>query len=395
MIYDLLKGRLNVSPMIRRTAEILAYYVLTIGIFASLVYAIAPPAGHDADWNSGWEARDAVDNPPATQPTPAPIVRTILPNENLVAIINAATSGENFKLVAGQTYTVLPAQVSTKVPWNLDATGATVNWTVPPTVATACVRAGYPGVHVAGGTWKTNAIFVEVLAANFQLTDATIVDGATKAVDIEKFGASSGAGAIISGNTFGKTNSVTLYDSESDIQVLKNTFAGSVGEVPIRIDCDGKGVSPTGFSIKGNTIHTVGGANLKGAEIRQGSGEVSGNTFHDYLRVGQGTATAANQFCTVAISGNNWPALPPTSIQQHLMLMAGVTATVTNNDFMVDATMETASISAPTAVTFSGNRRHISAAGVVPRPQLWNPANNRAGGVPVDGGGNVVMPFGK
>jgi hypothetical protein len=389
-----------------------------------ITVSIPTPAGHDADWDEGFvagvaAARGATGISATASPgtpslgvgtgagtTPVAIagltIRTVQPDENLVAILNAAVDGQQFRLVAGATYTPVPLQVAPKArDWALDATGATIDWTLPPSVATACFRLGYNGVTITGGTWKTNAVFVEVLAQGCQFTASTILDGATSAVKIDAFGGNSGAGAIVQGNSIGITASVSIYSTQP-CQIRGNTLAGSIGEVPLRIDCDGAGVSPSNVIIDGNTLRSIAAqssattdaANMKGAaELRElGTGcQFTNNTVFDYVRVGQGSASAPTQFANgLLISGNNWPTLPPTNVQEHLMLMAGVTADVESNDFLVNAIMQVASVSAPTAIAFKGNRRHPCAPGIVPRPQLWDPVNNRAGGIPVDAGGNVV-----
>jgi hypothetical protein len=363
------------------------------------------------DYETALAAVPPVVTPPVIPPTPpvappAPPVIVVGPspypvqivqqNENLPALIGAATASVCFRLAPGPWN--IFGQAAPKIGHlQLDASAAVLHWTLPtggPADPAFCIRAAQPGIEVFGGEWHTPATPIEILADGCTFRNATIADGATRAVTIESFQNSyHGTNATIARLKVGKTNSVSIFCSESGAKVTGNILAGSMGEVSLRFSPNGTtNLSPDDVVIDGNTINSA-GTNDKGAvELRQLGKrcKFTGNTLDDYLRVGQGSATSPSIFADgLLIQGNHWPTLHKT-IPLHLMLMAGVTALVTDNDFLVDAVMQTASISAPTAITFAGNRRHCPV-GVTPRAQLWNPANNRPGGVPIDGGGNVVV----
>jgi hypothetical protein len=243
--------------------------------------------------------------------------------------------------------------------------------------------------------WTTNAVLVEMFAP-CTVRDLTLMPGATQAVKIDEQFGLAGAGSVVRSCSFGTTSSVTVFSTQP-CTIHGNLFGGSVGEVPLRIDCTNPGgVSPSNVIMTNNTIHSVGGKNQKGCvELRQlGTGcQLTGNTFFDYVRVGQGTATSRTEFANgLLVEGNAWPQLPPT-VPLDLLLMSGITTVVKDNDFLVNATMQTADIGGESEVTFTGNRRHPSAAGVTPRPDLWDPATVPASSEVTDGGGNVVVPF--
>jgi hypothetical protein len=343
---------------------------------------------------------------PAPAPAPAPDVTTILPSEDAPAILNAAKANQQFRLVPGARYTFPSVQVSPPVSgWSLDATGATITWTIVKAADSpqACFRLATPGAKVVGGTWTTNAVFVEMFnAATVQ--GVTLTDNATQAVKIDEQFANKGAGGVVTGCTFGLTNSVTVYVTQP-CTVSDNTFAGSYGEVSFRADSTNGNVSPNDVLFVGNSVHSA-GTNGKGcAELRQlGTGcQFTGNTLFDYVRVGQGSATSKTQSVGgLIMKGNRWSNLPVAATNTtyekdeiDLLLMSGITVVVEDNDFLVDAKTEVASHGAESMLTFTGNRRHLSAPGIKPWPDLYDPNTIPATCTLVDGGGNVVLPFGQ
>lgn len=319
-----------------------------------------PP--HSPEYAAGWNERTAVTNPaqlqgwrdadvatiaaqsapPPVQPPPVtpPVIivggttRTIQPGENVVGILNAAVAHQAYKLVAGQVYNLPGVQVANKtVEWSLDATGAVVRWTLPtehPTDPKTCFKLAASGAKFIGGTWTTNAALFGLYAAT-TIQGLTLTDGSTQFAKCDEQFGQGGAGTIIEDCTIGVCNSVGVFSTQA-ISILRNKFAGSIGEVSVRVDCTNPGmVSPNDVVIDSNIIHAA-GTNQKGAVELRVLGvrnKLTRNTLYDYVRGGQdGMTTAGQSIGELLIDQNTF--VGPGGLPENLMIKNGVITIGTN-----------------------------------------------------------------
>lgn len=347
--------------------------------------------------------------PAAPAPTPAPPppavaagVVVIHPTDNFNLILRTQKGPGKFQLVPGATYN-WQYPLLTSAPYTLDGQGATVQFNTAavgnPTTLFHFSQANtvVSNLHVqAIGTTNSGCVVFRSYAANCIVEGVTVSDGFDTAI----FTDVNGVGNTFSNLAIGKTISVSAYITASGTKLSYVTAAGSEAETVFRVDLATNKVAPENVSIDHCTITTVGGTNLKGAMEWRVAGigcSFTNNIVHDYMRVGQNAPApgggAGSIIGGITIQNNTWSNLPPTSVKNHLMLIAGVVAIVNQNDFIVDGTMQTASVAGPSSYTFTNNRRHPNAAGVTPRPDLYDKSTVPAD-VSIIDNGNIVVAYG-
>lgn len=304
---------------------------------------------------------------------PAPAIITVKPTDNIQTIVAALKGGEALQLVPGGNYT-WQGPVAWKVPnVSFNFSGATITFTMKPNW-NMCFQVQGAGTKLYSGTFKvaanTQYCLFRVYADGVTISGNKIGNGFCNALITDH----GGTNCSFVSNVVGLTNSCSVFLTQDGGTLNGNVFAGSIGEATLRIDriltTDPNGAN---ISIIGNAIRSVAGSNLKGiCEWRQaGAGcSFTSNFCYDYVRIGQDYQTTTNgSIGNVAVSNNTWMQLPPTSVNEHLMLKNG-TVTVVGNIFPVNASTQVAYGSGHVDVTFSKNTLKLTASGVKPKPSI-------------------------
>ena len=298
-----------------------------------------------------------------------PVVRVIQPHENIPTILNAATPGEHFALVAGQHYDS-NGQINPKAGgWSLNGNGAHVSIKLPAGTR-AWIRDEQPNVTIANLNLQGNGVTAfGIYAEKFSVSDCTIASGMVTILDVEPGGTHCTATRI----NAGRTASCTAYTCESYTTIDGWSAAGSDNEATFR-QSPANGVTPTGLTIQ-NCEVWGGGANKGAIEVRQGlNSTLKNNRFHDYIRLSQSPAESVGQYVhTALLTGNTWDHPLPGRLQIHLLFEPGCDAVVSGNTFAVDATMQVSLLAPFDQVTFANNTRQMTTPGK-PRPTLWGAA---------------------
>lgn len=334
---------------------------------------------------------------PAQPPVPPASDRVIVkPTDDFAAILKSIKAYTKFQFVANASYT-LKTPLTAPFGYSLDANNAAVGF-IPAAGTSSLFRIEQPNTEV----FNLNAVaanpavggcnLFRVYAPMFTFRNSSVSAGFGTVMHTDV----GGTYALFQDLAIGLTNSCTGYFTADNGVARRVKMKGSVGETTFRVDMAADNTRPNGVIVDDCDIWTVGGNNGKGCmEWREAGVDcwVEHSRLYDYIRVGQDNAKSAGfDVQGITVRGNQWPKLPPT-IQQHLMLKGGIVATITDNDFLVNATMQVASVDGPSTVTFANNRRHANAAGVVPRAHIYNPVNTPASAVVTDDD-TPYVPFG-
>lgn len=316
-------------------------------------------------YQSGWSdcLNKQTNQYPVAPPVPPadPAIIVIQPTQVINTIIDSKTAlspakQQKFALIPGKTYNLAGNWSPKFGNFDLDCTGATVIVTEPANCSSG-IRTTQPNCTFRNGTWSFLTAGQYDLF-RFQAPLCSAIGVTLTGPTIATFGMADvgGTHALFQNCIIPITNSVSIYLTEDDAQAIGNTLAGSYGETVLRVDNPAPVKTPRNPNrvlVTGNTFHTVGGTNQKGAvEWRNaGTGCVfQNNTMYDYARVGQdGMTTAGQSIGGIQVLGNKFIGNGPLLV--NLMLKNGVILIgVASNTFSV---IHPITMSGPAQVTFN------------------------------------------
>ena len=376
---------------------------------------VPPPAGHSADWDAGWTARDVYEpSPPATGPSTAPTTNPVPTSAKVVevaALLSGAKDGETIALPLADAYSVTGTPRVLGKSITVDFGGKTVYLTPAAGASTAIAvgpiygpsssgaaftirNANFLGVARAG-TVATNAIVairayspgltltacsVDNVNCFLELDRQTVPGKGTDAGGADDATVTSCSGGLSIGGDFIFN---TCDNSHITCKVLR-----SLGQHNVRQDVNADGHLPTG-----NVYDHCELTNTNGKEtlaIRMGDAIVQYCLFHGWARAGQNKAKGVGSNAKVAWLNCHWDTQIKGGCQ--LDCVEGVEFQVIGCQFDAFASDDIA-ISAGTDtndLTLTNNVRHVAPAGLTLKYPLCVPVGKPA--ATVHETGTVVKP---